>query len=219
MQNSMVSGRTTGHARLTNMIGFTYLLVGALYNDFIYAHATLLLANRFIAQAVQYNHAWYGLLAALPISLYFAGQAIFPLLSSSRFAASMTLTLLSLLNPEAGYVGFLLFTLVYALDGFTIRDSVPATHFESSRSQIIVAPASKPHILSDAEFPMPSQEAWVMEAMDTLLPTDTFAHKTSTSLLDDTLEIRSSPPLIDPNTGLNWEAGGWSGPFTDLRTL
>ncbi len=219
MQNSMVSGRTTGYDRLTNMVGFTYVLVGVLYNDFIYAHATLPLASRVIAQAMKYDHAWYGLFAALAVGLYFVGQALFPLLISSRFAASMTLTVLSLLNPEAGYVGILLFTLVYSLDGFAIRDSVPSTHFGSSLAQRIVTPESKSHILSDTEFSMLSHETWVMEAMDNLVPTDPCAHETSTSLHDDTLKIRASPPLIDPNTGFNWEAGGWADPFTDLRTL
>ena len=219
MRNTNAVKRTTRCTRLLNMAGFTYIFFGSLYNDFIYTQATLPLVRQAGEWLSEHNEAWYGLLAALPIGLYFTGQAVFPILISSRFAVSMTLTILSLLNPEAGYVGILLFTLVYALSDVTIGDRAPTSAHISSRLGAVITSADEPHAFSDTGFCITPQETWTLGTTDTLLPADTFAHDASTSLLDEASEITPSPRMIDPNTGLNWGIAGWSDPFSDLRTL
>jgi len=211
MQNSMVSERTTGYARLTNMVGFTYLLVGVLYNDFIYAHATLPLASRVTAQAVQYGHAWYGLFATLLVGLYFVGQALFPLLISSRFAASMTLTVLSLLNPEAGYVGILLFTLVYALDGFAPGHGLSAPQRPGQPRTALTFP-DRTHA-DGLNLPQPSDDGvWIVLDTDFALQHDD-PHFCGSISLPRPFAPHASIPIINLETGLAGETIGCS-PFS-----
>lgn len=99
--------------RLLNMIGFAYFVGGALHNQFIYANGTKPLMAALTEITSQSTYAGYTLIGACIIAVYYLGNALFPIVYSNRIVAVTSFTLLSLVNPIAGYLGIWVAILLY----------------------------------------------------------------------------------------------------------